>query len=77
MKLSPSDSLVNLYEWVQTVKPEMLPAVINIRPGEVVCTPAVWLDALQKAAKAGPEGPLAVYGCIQQEMRWLYDNLAS
>ncbi len=70
-----TSDFVNLFEWVQTVTPEMLPETIVIRPGETVCTPGVWLDAIQKAALAGPDGPRARYGALQSELRWLMNRI--
>ena len=68
-----SDVLTNLYEWIQTVTPEMMPpAPIMLAPGVTVLNAHTWLRSLQQEALKGPRGPRSLRGALQQDLRMLF-----
>jgi len=65
---------LNLYEWVQTVTPDMLPAApFAASDGVTVLDSGLWLESVQAEARCGPAGPRAKYGAIQADMRRIYE----
>lgn len=71
-----SDGLVNLFEWIQTVRPEQLPeAPFSTAPGQTVCDGAGWLRAVQRDAILGNESPRARWGALQEDLRWIYNHI--
>ena len=63
---------VNLFEWIQTVRPEALPERFTVNYGEVTGR-TKWLEALQADATYGPDGPRAKWGAVQADMRRVWE----
>ena len=67
--------MVNLFEWVQTMQAEQLPANFAHNYG-VVQDPERFLAAVQRDARSGPDSPRARWGSLQQDM-WTLWNFAN
>lgn len=70
--------MVDLFAWVQTVTPDMLPSgPILLGPCVTVMDPARWLTAVQLSARNGTASPRARYGALQHDLRDLYYELVN
>lgn len=60
----------NLFEWIQGVRPEQLPAApLVLERGVVIINVAGWLEAVKKDALEGENGPRARTGGLQKDLR--------
>ncbi len=58
-----------LIEWFLTTSPPRAP--FTLTKAVVVAHPARWWEALRRDIAAGPHGPRARYGALQQDLRRL------